>query len=687
MFKSAFRSKSTRICIGMMFMLFTPLFLWGQGQNSIDSLQRLLDNTRSDSTRIELLVELSIAYQYVDYERAKSYANQAVEIADQKNLNWAKLISYKQQGFLSALRGDFTSALKFDKMRLPIALATQDSVHLASALNFIGNDYVTIGEYDEAYYYFTQSYKVSNAIKDSAQVAIALHNVGIVFKELGQFDIALNHIAISENLSEKVNDLDGPAYNNSERGDIYLRKGEYDSAEYFLKEALRITKKRKIDVLQPDVVVLLARLNLRRNNFENANAFYDTAALLHQKTQNVFGIAQSKLGKGRVLLKQRNYEQAMILISEALTTSKVLNARKLEIECNKSLAILYEELKDYENALIYTKYSNTLRDSLFSEEMLEKLFLDQLKFQTENKDLVIAALNETQEKQAVEIKRQSFLRNILVVVVALVIFFLYTVYRSGQRRIKINKLLISHQNEIKKRSVELEQLNQVKDKFFSVISHDLRSPINALSGILDLMASNNIKPDELPKLTKELRLQFNHTKELINNLLDWALVQMDKLNIQMVEINLRKMVDDNFELLSSLHLKEVTLENKIPENATAMADMNMINLVFRNLILNAIKFTKSGGKIVVETKEESDQYVVSIADNGVGINQEVQKILFEKTSGYSTRGTANEKGTGLGLILCKEFVERNGGKIWLKSQEQKGSTFFFTVPKANQKTA
>ena len=449
MFNSGFRSKSKSIFIGVVYLLAAPIFLCAQGQNSIDSLQLLLDKTKSDSMHIELLVELSIAYQYVDYERAKSHANKAVEMAEQKNLNWARLISYKQQGFLSALRGDFTSALKYDKMRLPIAIAAKDSTHLASALNFIGNDYVTIGEYDEAYYYFTQSYKVSNAIRDSAQVAIALHNVGIVFKELGQFDIALNHIAVSESLSERVNDLDGPAYNNNERGDIYLRKGEYDSAEYFLNEALRITRKRKIDILQPDVVFLLARLNLKRDNYEHANAFYDTAAALHQKTQNVYGIAESKLGKGRVLLKQRKYEEAMKLISEALTTSKVLNARKLEIECNKSLAILYEELKDYENALTYTKYSNALRDSLFSEEMLEKLFLDQLKFQTENKDLVIAALSETQEKQALEIRRQSFLRNILVVVVALVAFFLYTVYRSGQRRIKINKLLISHQNEMK----------------------------------------------------------------------------------------------------------------------------------------------------------------------------------------------------------------------------------------------
>jgi signal transduction histidine kinase len=241
--------------------------------------------------------------------------------------------------------------------------------------------------------------------------------------------------------------------------------------------------------------------------------------------------------------------------------------------------------------------------------------------------------------------------------------------------------LLQHQEEIKKRSVELEQLNQVKDKFFSIISHDLRSPVNALGSILDLVESKNLTIDEFTRLTKELRVQVNHTKTLITNLLDWALLQMDNLKIQAEKINLKRIVDDNTKLLASMHIKLVKITNEIPETVFGFADLNMITLVLRNLMLNGIKFTEDGGQITIASKDEGDHYTISVADNGVGIRPEVQSMLFQKTTGYSTRGTANEKGTGLGLILCKEFVERNGGKIWLESEMGKGSTFFFTIKK------
>ena len=275
------------------------------------------------------------------------------------------------------------------------------------------------------------------------------------------------------------------------------------------------------------------------------------------------------------------------------------------------------------------------------------------------------------------------IRNILVVAIALTVILLFTVYRSGQRRIRINKLLLEHQEEIRKRSQELEQLNQVKDKFFSIISHDLRSPINALTGILDLMDKDQITPNEFSSLNKELRIQFNHTKTLINNLLDWTLLQMDKLKIQMEKIDLRSLVDSNIVLLSSLHLKEIKIVNLIESYTSAVGDTNMINLVLRNLLTNAIKFSEPGDLIEVSAVNKGDHYTVSVKDHGVGIEPDIQKLLFDKTSGYTTRGTANEKGTGLGLILCKEFVERNGGKIWLESTPGKGSTFYFTIKKTS----
>ncbi len=271
--------------------------------------------------------------------------------------------------------------------------------------------------------------------------------------------------------------------------------------------------------------------------------------------------------------------------------------------------------------------------------------------------------------------------NILVGAVALTVILLVNVFRSGQRRIRINKQLLEHQEEVKRRSHELEQLNEVKDKFFSFISHDLRSPMNALSGILDLMDSDRIKPEEFARLNKELRKQFDHTKTLINNLLDWALLQMDKLKLQPEKFELQKLVDENFKLLGSLHLKEINMVNSVAPNTLGYGDLNMVNLVTRNLLLNGIKFTENGGTVEVAAREEGNELVISIRDTGIGISPEIQKILFDKTAGYTTRGTANEKGTGLGLILCKEFVEKNGGRIWLESQVGKGSTFFFTIKK------
>ncbi len=667
-------------------LLFISIAATAQNSTQQDSLRNIINNAPSDSIKIKATIELSKMFQFSDYDTAKVLAEEASAIAEKNNLNWARIEAYKQLSYLATLRGDFVTALKFDKARLPLTLITKDSSSIAVALNYLGNDYVNLGEYDEAYYYFTQSFKIARAIDDSIQITIALHNVGTVFKELGQYDIAIDHAEMARKLSEKINDLDGPAYTYYEIGDIYLRTNKYDLAEETLKKALALTRKRNIKILEPDIIARMARLYLREEQFTKAFAYYDTVRMLHQKTKNEYGLAESILGKGKVYLRQGNYQDASDLILEALSIAKRINARVLEIDCYRALSTLAESKQDYKLALDYTKQSKVLQDSLFSQDMIQKIYQNQIRLETENKDLEIAALNEMQMRQANELSKQAFFRNIMVVVAALTAILLFTVYRSGQRRIKINKLLIEHQNEIKRRSLELEQLNQVKDKFFSVISHDLRSPINALSGILDLMAKNQIKAEELPQLTQELQLQFNHTKNLINNLLDWTLLQMDKLRIQPAKVDLKILADENFDLLSSLHIKNIHLVNEIPQNTFAHADLNMVNLVFRNLILNGMKFTEEGGEIKVGVETKEDKLVVWVKDNGVGISPEVQKILFEKTSGYSTRGTQNEKGTGLGLILCKEFVERNGGQIWLESTEGKGSTFYFTLAR-HQATA
>ena len=653
-------------------------------QKGIDSLESKLRGDLSDSLRIKTLLTLSREYQYIDLKKSFENCEKALRVSETKNLTWGKSQCYLWLASLYSLSGDFTTSAKYNNLALGSSFELKDTASISRGYNNLGLNYYSFGKYDEAYFYYTQSYRLSSIRKDSLGMAVSLHNIATVFKELGQYSNALNYFRLTQKISNDVHDHEGEAYNYDEIGDIYRRKKEYDSALNALTHSLKVSRslRLKINDLIPETIIKIAKTYLDKKDNSHALAYYDTAKIFFQKTDNEFGLAEVDLGRAIVYLSEKKFEQARVLMENSRTTAHTAGWWALEIECLENLAALYEEQSDFKKSLLYYKQYKQLEDSLFSQGMQAKLLQDQLRFETVAKEDQIKQLTKLEELRKEELKKQGMVTNILVVAIALAGVLLFSVYRSGQRRIRINKLLIEHQEDIKRRSQELEQLNQVKDKFFSIISHDLRSPINALSAILDMMDNNQIKPEEFSKLNKELRIQFNHTKSLINNLLDWALLQMDKLKIQAEKINLHSLAEENFRLLGSLHMKQIKMINNIPAGTLCLGDLNISNLVLRNLVLNSIKFTENGGSIIADAKEDGADIVVSIKDTGIGISPEIQKIIFEKTAGYSTRGTANEKGTGLGLILCKEFVEKNGGKIWLESEVGKGSTFYFTIKKA-----
>jgi len=673
--------KRTILLLVLSYVTVAPV---ASAQGNIDSLKNKLRENLSDSLRIQTLIALSKEYHYIDLKKSFEECEKAVHLSETKNFLWGKSQSYLWLAGLFRLSGDFTTSAKYNNLALGSSFELKDSLLMSRGYNNLGLNYHAFGKYDEAYFYFTQSYRLFSLRKDSLGMAVALHNIASVFKELGQYTNALNYLRLTQEISNDVHDYEGEAYNYDEIGDVYRREKEYDSALNALAHSLRVSRsfRLKLNDLIPETLIKTAKIYLDKKDNVHALAYYDTAQIFYQKTDNKFGLAEVDLGRAIVYMSEKKFEQARVLIESSKVTAHNANSWALEIACLKNLAALYEEQSDYKKSYFYYKQYKQLEDSLFSQGMQAKLLQDQLRFETFAKEDQIKQLTKLEGLRKEELKRQGMVTNILVVAVALTVILLFTVYRSGQRRIRINRLLIEHQEEIKRRSQELEQLNQVKDKFFSIISHDLRSPINALSAILDMMDNNQIKPEEFSKLNKELRIQFNHTKSLINNLLDWALLQMDKLKIQTEKINLHSLAEENFRLLGSLHMKEIKMVNNIPPGTFCLGDLNIANLVLRNLVLNSIKFTESGGFIIADAKEQGADIVVSIQDTGIGISPEIQKIIFEKTAGYSTRGTANEKGTGLGLILCKEFVEKNGGKLWLESEVGKGSTFYFTIKKA-----
>lgn len=240
--------------------------------------------------------------------------------------------------------------------------------------------------------------------------------------------------------------------------------------------------------------------------------------------------------------------------------------------------------------------------------------------------------------------------------------------------------------EIQHKSEKLEEVNRVKDKLFSVVSHDIKGPLGSLQLALSLLKSGDVSKDEFQNLAKALEVRFSQTTEFIENLLQWATLQLKGETYDPGYLDLSRTAEETISLMEAeLRRKDINVKNNLHQSLQAYADLNMIRSVLRNLLTNAIKFTSSGGTITINAMRTDQQVILSVADTGVGIPAANQHRMFTLGS-ITTPGTKQEKGTGLGLLLCKEFVEKNGGRIWFESVEGKGTTFYFSLPE-NQGTA
>lgn len=247
---------------------------------------------------------------------------------------------------------------------------------------------------------------------------------------------------------------------------------------------------------------------------------------------------------------------------------------------------------------------------------------------------------------------------------------------------------IQHQrDELEMQRKELEVLNATKDKFFAIIAHDLRNPFSTVLSLSELLAREfeNFDPERLKEFIGQIYKYSNNTFNLLENLLQWSMVQTGRMPLKPRVVNICDVVNENIELLRGNAVNK-NIEITGPECGEwfASVDLNMITTVVRNLVSNAIKFTPSGGAVSISITQDNEYVLVTVSDTGVGISQEDMKNLFKLDSNPTTIGTGQEKGTGLGLILCKEFVERNGGKIWVESKSNKGTTFFFTAPRLDR---
>lgn len=243
--------------------------------------------------------------------------------------------------------------------------------------------------------------------------------------------------------------------------------------------------------------------------------------------------------------------------------------------------------------------------------------------------------------------------------------------------------LRKRENRIKRQKKELQKINATKDKLFSVIAHDLKGPFNSILGFSELLSEeiDSLSKTEIKEITKMLNQQSKDAFNLLSNILDWARTQLKGIKPSPEVIDLNELTNEVIEFIDNIvQMKNIELITKVKNNTHVFADKNLLYSVLRNLISNAIKFTPERGKITIQTNEKENKIEVSVSDTGVGMRPEQLRSIFKpKTENITTRGTNNEQGTGLGLIICKEFIEKNGGKINVTSSIGKGTTFTFTL--------
>jgi signal transduction histidine kinase len=348
---------------------------------------------------------------------------------------------------------------------------------------------------------------------------------------------------------------------------------------------------------------------------------------------------------------------------------------------------------NYKEGLLYQDSLINANPALNVSELKTRFDLNEE--QQENK-----LLKDNQARQSSIILKQKIINTLITLILIIVIISAWYVLRTSIMRKKIIEQLRKQNELIEKQNLEFASLNieiqmqkrkleesiEFKNKLFSIVSHDVRSPLNSLQGLVMLISEGeDIPADMLKTLLQDVAERVQITSAFLDNLLSWAKSQMDGYTPDMQEVPLKKETSAVIDLFDQIaREKNIKIENNIDEKLAAQADQNLLNLVIRNLLSNAIKFTPHAGTIEIGALREDGGLLYYVRDNGIGMsNENIRKVLEGR--GYTTLGTFKEKGTGLGLSLCKDFIARMNGKLWVESRIGEGSTFSFSVPIAKRK--
>lgn len=619
--------------------------------STIDSLENALEKEAVDSLRVNILNELADAYKYSDFEKTYSLASHADSIS--------KSINYKCGS--------------------------------AKALKYIGVSYWNKGNYALAKDFFYKSLKIYEEIEDIDGIGRLWNNIGLIDITQDDFDTAINNFKKSISFCEQADNYSmiGSAMHNI--GIAFYHKKRHDSSLTYQRYAMDYYHKAN-DSIGLGRAMCFAGMELTSlKRYDSAYDNLEKSYLLFDKQNNERGKAMAGAMLSQYFIETKQFKKAVQYALEAYSIALSLDYKVSIYESSNFLSKAYAGLSSYKKAYKYKNIASKYLDSLKDEENKSKIAMLTAEYNYEKK---MRKLEEERQDAEYLAEKEIYKRGVMIysitaglLLAVIGIVFLSYVNRKKKRTNEIlnsqNEKIESQKKSLEALNEELQALNATKDKFFSIIAHDLKNPVFNFKSLSDmLMADYKIMDDnERIEFVGLLSNSAGHMYALLDNLLTWSRTQRDAINYDPFRNHIDEFLKTTINVIKmSAESKDIQIKTDIQENSFVFADFNMLNTIVRNLLSNSLKYTQRNGKISLIAYNEGNKATIIIKDSGVGIPKEKIPTLFAVGKNRSTDGTEDEKGTGLGLIIVKEFVDKSSGEISVESIVGEGTTFTITLP-------
>lgn len=619
------------------FIIIINTSLWSNAQ---------VDEAVLDSTKLNLYSEVltsdSIKYEFVcdvaqhatNADTIIYYSSLALSLAESSGFDFARPLVLKGKGYLK--KGNSVLALECFTKAADYYSSPQNNSGLATVYLYIAMTYFIQENYDNFKIYIKRAINLYELEEDSIRLASAMHNLGQGYYEIHQYDSALLLYDQTKVIYQNLNDKRGEAYCIGNSGLVYSKLDQLDRAAVNLLKAIKI--------------------------LEN---YGDEWAIGDFTKEYAF-----------VLQREGKTKEAIEYSHISLGLAYKNNITELKRDASYRLAKIYEQNKQYDSALYYQIKYYTFSESIRNLETVQKTADLRTEFEVQRKQAEVDFLEKNRILQRTIIAG-------LILIVVLAIGLILLIFLSLRRNKRLTKALEERKVQLEIQSKELQELNHIKDRFFSIISHDLRSPIASLGGISYLIKESQETDNRaiLNQATEYIDQSVVTLTGLLENLLNWALSQQGKFPFKEERIDLKELIEEVVRIFASVALsKNQSIDLDLTAGLVVSADKNTMMTVIRNLLSNATKFTDKGGIIQISSHKNNGNAEIIVSDEGIGIPEDKLENIFKLKEDKSSRGTDNEKGLGLGLSLVHEFVTTNKGAIRVESKVGVGTSFYVTFP-------